>query len=150
VVSKWRYLGHLGTKTILRSVGCVSMAFTVIAGMFAVFFVVDHFYPTLVNNDLTPGSQAAMIAGLTVFALIAMPVLRFIGLLFATAARMDPVVPLTRNTAADLPETESLVRASTEPPQQQETVLLRAAQSDAATPSQELLRPGVSGSSSLN
>ena len=40
-----------------------------------------------------------------------------------------------------LPEPESLVRASSEPPIEQSDVLLRAAQSVQETPAEQLLRP---------
>ena len=43
------------------------------------------------------------------------------------AARTDPGVPFTRMNTADLPASESLVRASEEPTHEHQTVLLRAA-----------------------
>ena len=45
----------------------------------------------------------------------------------AVALRKEPIVPLTRANAADLPAPDCLVRASQEPMQAQEGVLLRAA-----------------------
>lgn len=55
-------------------------------------------------------------------------------------AKIDLGTPINRRTVADLPEDESLVRASQEPEQLQQAVLLRAAQGN-DTPSDELLRP---------
>jgi hypothetical protein len=55
--------------------------------------------------------------------------------------QMNNVIPLTRANTADLPASESLVRASAEPIQQQEAVLLRAATQGVETPSEQLLRP---------
>lgn len=57
------------------------------------------------------------------------------------AKTIEPVVPLTRHNAGDLPEDESLVRASEEPPTHQADVLLRAAQGNRETPEEQLLRP---------
>ncbi len=51
-----------------------------------------------------------------------------------------PGVPLTRANTPDLPAPESLVRASAEPRQAQETVLLRAATEEQQTPSEQLVR----------
>ena len=50
------------------------------------------------------------------------------------------VVPLTRGNSADLPAPDSLVRASSEPMQAQEAVLLRAALEVQETPPEELVR----------
>ena len=52
-------------------------------------------------------------------------------------------VPLTRANAADLPAPDSLVRASLEPLQAQEGVLLRAAAQGQATPQEQLVRASV-------
>jgi len=57
------------------------------------------------------------------------------------ANTIDPGVPLTRQVADTLPAEESLVRASEEPVQEQQAVLLRAATSDRETPSDQLVRP---------
>ncbi len=56
------------------------------------------------------------------------------------AHQLELVVPLTRKSAEQLPAEESLVRASSEPPDVQEEVLLRAAGSEPYTPPEELLR----------
>ncbi len=53
----------------------------------------------------------------------------------------NDVVPLTRANTADLPAPESLVRASSEPRQEQEAVLLRAAARSVGTPPEQLVRP---------
>ena len=56
---------------------------------------------------------------------------------------MAGVVPLTRANAADLPAPDSLVRASEEPMQAQEAVLLRAAAEGMETPPEQLVRAAV-------
>ena len=53
---------------------------------------------------------------------------------------MEVGVPLTRANTADLPAPDSLVRASSEPMQAQEDVLLRAAATGNDTPPEEMLR----------
>src|SRR5579871_4510450 len=57
------------------------------------------------------------------------------------AEAIDPGIPLTRKVAATLPSNESLVRASEEPTQEQQIVLLRAATHDHTTPAEQLLKP---------
>lgn len=47
--------------------------------------------------------------------------------LYTDAKRIEPVVPLTRANTSSLPAVDSLVRASQEPLQAHQTVLLRAA-----------------------
>lgn len=56
------------------------------------------------------------------------------------AGKIDPGVPLTRANTADLPAPDSLVRASQEPPQEPQAVLLRAAAEGAQTPAEQLVR----------
>lgn len=57
------------------------------------------------------------------------------------AVKEETVVPLTRANTADLPAPDSLVRASSEPLQAQEGVLLRAAAGETpAGPEEQLLR----------
>jgi hypothetical protein len=140
VVSKGRYLCHVVTKFLLRGTGCCLIMGTVVVGMFAVFIAVDHFYPRLVYNEVTDASQAAMIGGLAVFAVIVLPLLWVFYRLFVKASQMEPVVPLTRANTAGLPAPESLVRASQEPAQEQQAVLLRAATQTQERHEEQLLR----------
>ena len=51
--------------------------------------------------------------------------------------------PLTRANTADLPAPDTLVRASSEPMQAQQAVLLRAAAEGQETPQEEMLRASV-------
>ncbi len=85
-----------------------------------------------------------------------MIVLPFIGLLAAgnvwlifammkTAKKIDMGVPVTRVNAADLPAPDSLVRASQEPLQAQEGVLLRAATQTQDRHEEQLLRAAAGG-----
>ena len=54
---------------------------------------------------------------------------------------IHPGIPLTRANTANLPAPNSLVRASVEPQQAQEAVLLRAAAEGVDTPPEQLVRP---------
>ncbi len=57
--------------------------------------------------------------------------------------QVDIGIPLTRANTADLPAPETLVRASSEPSQAQEAVLLRAAAEGQETPPEQLVRASV-------
>ena len=54
--------------------------------------------------------------------------------------QMNNVVPLTRANTADLPAPESLVRASAEPVQEPQAVLLRAATTTQEKHEEQLVR----------
>ena len=56
------------------------------------------------------------------------------------SVKIDPGVPLTHVNVTDLPAPDTLVRASSEPTQEQQTVLLRAVAADQQTPSEQLVR----------
>ena len=56
------------------------------------------------------------------------------------ADNIHPGIPLTRASAADLLPPDTLVRASSEPVQAQEAVLLRAAEEGLPTPPEQLVR----------
>ena len=84
-------------------------------------------------------------------------VMLFAGMLFAGSATflcgkllgacctkieaLEKVMPFTRATIAELPAPDSLVRASQEPVQEQQSILLRAAAEVGQTPAEQLLRP---------
>ena len=61
---------------------------------------------------------------------------------FVRARTIEPIAPITRHNTGQLPEVETLVRASDAPPSQQQTELLRAARQGSETPSEQLLRAG--------
>jgi hypothetical protein len=78
----------------------------------------------------------ALISGLISWGLFSAG--QFVG---ETADKIEDVERLTFITADKLPAEETLVRASTEPTEGQEKVLLRAATGTAETPPEQLLRP---------
>jgi len=55
---------------------------------------------------------------------------------------MEPVSLLTKHNAKYLPEVETLVRGSDQPPHDPQKELLRAGGQEPETPSEQLLRPG--------
>jgi hypothetical protein len=57
------------------------------------------------------------------------------------AEGMNVGVPFTQANTAHLPASESLVRASSEPEEEQQSVLLRASIHSQQTPAEQLLRP---------
>ena len=61
------------------------------------------------------------------------------------AIKVDPGVPLTRANTADLPAPDSLVRASAEPVQEQQAVLLRAATETQERHEEQLVRASAGG-----
>ncbi len=144
IVSKSRYLGYLsrtkrlsGSGTFLIMLGAV--------GTFGSFLVLVAFLFSWVGDlafDL--GTLICLIFSGVLFCLLA-----GIMLLLAArsglkkweqASRLEPVVPLTRHSADQLPAEESLVRASSEPSDVQPQVLLRAGGSDLQTAPKELMR----------
>jgi hypothetical protein len=58
--------------------------------------------------------------------------------------KIEKSLPPSRHCIEQLPAEETLLRASTEPTEGQEKVLLRAATGSAETPPEQLLRPDVS------
>jgi predicted membrane metal-binding protein len=56
--------------------------------------------------------------------------------------QIKPVAPIMRHNTGDLPEVETLVRASNLPRSHQQAELLRAAGQEAETPPEQLLRAG--------
>lgn len=62
--------------------------------------------------------------------------------LYRTYDEREEVAPHTRPKPEQLPAKEILLRASTEPTEEQEKVLLRAAMTSEDTPPEQLLRPG--------
>ena len=61
--------------------------------------------------------------------------------IFQSVYQIDPGVPFTRSNTAHLPAQESLVRASYEPFQEQQYILLRPALQNDTTPPEQLVRP---------
>jgi hypothetical protein len=149
ILSKGQYVFHLGKKVTLAPFGCLlcllgglgllialCMAITVVSGWLSLLFS---------QNSIDLG---ILVTGFVVMGLTGSLSLASLwtGLKAIEAVtEMEPVAPLTRHTAEQLPEPESLVRASSEPAIEQSDVLLRAAHPGQETPAEELLRAHENG-----
>lgn len=157
IVSKGEYARLQGKRAQASLIGVGSMLLAVLSGfagasliailgyhlyfptrrflldMF-VFKSNDHPQDTLINIVLFDGGGIVVLFGLAyLYGTFGYDQLK-------EAREIDPGVPLTRSNAADLSAPESLVRASVEPIQEQQAVLLRAAIEVTQTPPEELVR----------
>lgn len=95
--------------------------------------------------DMNPiYNGAVMVCLLTLFGLLA-NVDSWWHELKTKAQNINPGVPLTRANIVDLPAPDSLVRASTEPVQEQQAVLLRAATDTQEWQVEQLVRASAGG-----
>lgn len=121
-VSRGRYLWVMAERAIFRA---ASYCFYVL------------------GSTVLIAAVGALCVNLFVAGLIGMvgAMLIAIGIMFRdTAQSIKTVLPFTRHTAALLPLEESLVRPADFPLSSPQAHLLRAVQSEAATPQEELLR----------
>ena len=138
MVSKEEYIRQIGNKASLSCYGvmllilafvCVltiALIFSVLSGLFKTHSV----YPVLVSFILSFGPLY----------------LGYLGVRLLQEASQYPMgVPLTRANTGDLPAPESLVRASEEPLQAQQSVLLRAATETTEEHKEQLLRASTGG-----
>lgn len=131
IVSKGVYAALVSKKASLWSMGAVfNLIAVIMTGVFASIIFVRH-------TDLALSSKWA-------FFLIAVSlsfVIREIGRKITTAAKaIQTGVPLTRANTGDIPTCDSLVRASHEPIQEQQAVLLRGAEAEQEKHEEQLLR----------
>lgn len=134
IVSKGRYAVNLGSKLALTSFGVIvfligGFCFVCTCGLFGMGLVRFKWseLPLLVFIILFMGGLSVALLYFGVGAV-------------KEAKETDSGLPLTRSNTADLPGADSLVRASSEPVQVQQTILLRAASEGSQTPSEELVR----------
>jgi hypothetical protein len=141
IVSKEQYITYLAKKAGLSSVSgllfCSGLMGLLLAGCGLLASVLTLFGSASSDSDLF----ISLIWASSSIGVISLLVGRigFEGI--KEAKKMTPVLPLTRHNVNQLPEPESLVRASAEPPAEQSDVLLRAAQPGQETPAEQLLRP---------
>ena len=138
MVSKRRYIANIGKKIALSS---FSLGFLLVASVTLIltFFLVSIWrMPAGHRTDFgTPEEVPPLIVGSAIISLICY------FLAWRTLHKVSKVetgVPLTRANAADVPASDSLVRASAEPMQAQEAVLLRAATQSTEKRAEQLLR----------
>jgi hypothetical protein len=141
VVSKGQYISYLAKKAGLSSVSgllfCSGLMGLLLAGCGLLASVLMLFGSASPGSDL-PISLIWASLSIGVASLLVERI-GFEGI--KEAQKMTPVLPLTRHNVEQLPEPESLVRASSEPAAEQCDVLLRAAHPGQETPAEQLLRP---------
>ena len=121
IVSKGRYIKLLGMRLSLLSCGAVCMIVGSVAALLGIVVGVDDVirqvggpeFPLLAPNGYYIACLVCLLIG--------------VRCTFLGEKVEEAVVPLTRANTANLPAPDSLVRASSEPLQTQEAVLLRAA-----------------------
>jgi hypothetical protein len=134
VVSKPKYVAYLAQKVTLTTVSSTIL----VCGMMLILCAFLRMGRTL---DSTRIGWNTNVFNMLCCALGGWLLLRYGMALDNRTDEIEPVLPSTRENVKQLPAEETLVRASTEPTQQQEKVLLRAATAGAETPPEQLLRP---------
>jgi ABC-type protease/lipase transport system fused ATPase/permease subunit len=138
VVSKSKYAAHLAKKTTFIS---GTVVFAIIGIGSNLFFFL---FPVLVLVSLFLWSWKTTLSLLCLtilMRLVGKASMRAAMSLEKTAEGLEDVELMTTDKVKQLPLRETLVRASTEPTQEQEKVLLRAAITSEETASDQLLRP---------
>lgn len=130
IVSKRRYVANVGKKTALSAVVFGFLIGAILAGLGTLGSLIS----LLVECDVNTIYLIVALASATGVCCY------FVRCVDTKANAIPDVVPLTRANAADLPAPDSLVRASAEPMQAQEAVLLRAAAHVIDTPPEQLVR----------
>jgi len=139
VVSKSEYIANIGLKAACSSVGAglllVGLVCLLVAGLILCLVILHSPHEPIM----------VFMGGVIVPVLLygAIYVYRLGSRAIKETSQMDVGVPLTRSSAADLPATSVLVRASEKPSEEQASILLRAAAETNATPTDQLLRPST-------
>lgn len=135
VVSKARFAAYLASKGAYRGLGYVMLLAGICAGILLIGLICITI-PLL--GDPMSAAFCVLIAILGGFTRLSCLIARRA---LQHASAMQPLAPLTRRTAADLPARECLVRASEEPVRESETELLRVVPRGLDEHPEELLRP---------
>jgi len=137
LVSKGRYVQTIMGKGGLYSVGISLYASTPVLLCISLFCLVVGY---VTGSDPDGFDRTTMFILCGCFLALAVGTLWCGTKVFDKAAKIEEVTPLTKNNTGDLPETETLVRASDLPPSDQQAELLRAALPSSKSPPEELLR----------
>ena len=139
IVSKKAYVRNLYRKASAASTGMGLLAISLLALVMAIFLlvamvssIVAHIVPLWLSLLLL--ACTGLLGGGGIF------ILHLGRRAIREAKQMQAGVPLTRANIGDLPVPESLVRASSEPVQSLQAVLLRAATGTDTTSSEHLVR----------
>jgi hypothetical protein len=138
----WKqYLGNIAARVLGRSVATALLAGGLLSFGFSIFAVVLVFGDADVNAHRFSSDLAsryvvgsALLGGLCMLGLWSAKVL------LKRVEKIEPVGLITRHNTGTLPEVETLVRSSDQPPNDQQAELLRASRNGAETSSGELLR----------
>ena len=140
LVTRRRYIVLLGKRFTLYSLAALGLSVGVggLLFLFRAFLIGLEAIPLPANTDLFEGYTP-----LLMMLSIVLPgvLFWFSKKLFVKAKSIEPVSPITDHNAHLLPQQETLVRGSEEPPVAQSDILLRAATSGQETPPEQLLRP---------
>ena len=143
IVSKRAYVKAQGKRSVL-AVGAIVLWVATIVGIWLIGLFLFQAISGVSRSD-------SMVIAFMPYFVIIIFVTGTVTLLLAlsaksvtkTARAIDPGVPLTRANTADMPAPDTLVRASTEPLQAQQSVLLRAAAEGQETPPEQLVRASM-------
>lgn len=137
------YLHYLVSSLMLMSVSAVTILLGVVCAAAALFCLAQMFFSSGAMFDILSFLVIALFIGtISMTLLLVSMTLLLVGWSAAIKFKeVEPVEPLTPAKADLLPASETLVRASEEPTEGQEKILLRAAQPTEAGKPEELLRP---------
>jgi hypothetical protein len=138
IVSKAQYAGIMGGRIL----GYTASMFFFLIGIFGAILSGLGICAILIALTRGNGYESTvieLIMVITIFCIsIGFAVAGWVGIM---SMEEEAVIPLTRQTALDIPAEESLMRASSADTIAAESVLLRPAQSESEINSMELLRP---------
>jgi hypothetical protein len=149
IVSKSEYVARRTKKSVLQlsTAGGICVAlFCVIAAVCFLFGLVVVFVDVAFGNrDARIGSEGggaliSCFSCLLIFVVVAYVSGKIAERSNELSAKEEAVIPLTRANTADLSAPDSLVRASAEPVQEQQAVLLRAATETQEKHEEQLVR----------
>ena len=139
IVSKSAYVFRRLLRVIGKGAGIVVQVGAVIWVFVAPFQFFEHVDALRHYSNATPFFVAVMLMAVTVG--VGMMMIRIVGTkVVQHSDKIDAGVPLTRANTASLPDLDSLVRASSEPEQEQQAVLLRAASEGVERHEEQLVR----------
>jgi hypothetical protein len=151
IVTRRQYVESKARKTVFGvgiAGGCIfgsaGLLLTLLSLFYAIVLVVSAFTALLHSEHVSVNEWLAVIFSVGVCALFGTGTY-LLGMVVEKSversAKEEDVVPLTRANADQIPATQSLIRASHEPMQEQQAVLLRPALHDALTSPAQLVRP---------
>ena len=141
IVSKGTYIANLGAKAVVASYGSVVF----LLGFLCTLFTCGLGILMLMSLGGPAALTAIVAAGIGLLGSCSFALLHYGAKAIKEAKETEVGTPLTRANTADLPAVDSLVRASSESLQAQETVLLRAAAETQEQQEEELLRASTRG-----